>query len=71
MCDRCFPDWEEMCKTLDLNSHLPKPPPVEEKEGKEKEGKDAAEEKKEEKEGDKEIEKKELDKDLEKDKVGT
>lgn len=69
MKDRCFPDWEEMCKNLDLNSHLPKPPPVEEKESKEKEGKDTAEEKKEEKEGDKEIEKKELDKDVEKDKA--
>ncbi|XP_022171231.1 failed axon connections [Myzus persicae] len=29
--ERCFPDWEDMCKNLDLNSHLPKPPPVEEK----------------------------------------
>ncbi|VVC30135.1 Thioredoxin-like fold,Glutathione S-transferase, C-terminal-like,Failed axon connections,Metaxin [Cinara cedri] len=29
--ERCFPEWEDMCKNLDLNSHLPKPPPVEEK----------------------------------------
>lgn len=29
--ERCFPDWEDMCKNLDLNSHLPKPPPAEEK----------------------------------------
>lgn len=29
--ERCFPDWDDMCKNLDLNSHLPKPPPVEEK----------------------------------------
>lgn len=28
--DRAFPDWEEMCANLDLNSHLPKPPPKEE-----------------------------------------
>jgi hypothetical protein len=28
--ERCFPDWEEMCTNLDLNSHLPKPPPKEE-----------------------------------------
>ncbi|XP_050546728.1 failed axon connections [Daktulosphaira vitifoliae] len=29
--ERCFPDWDDMCKNLDLNSHLPKPPPAEEK----------------------------------------
>jgi len=29
--ERCFPDWDDMCKNLDLNSHLPKPPPVEDK----------------------------------------
>lgn len=28
--ERAFPDWEEMCSNLDLNSHLPKPPPKEE-----------------------------------------
>merc|ERR1712106_62925 len=28
--DRAFPDWSEMCENLDLNSHLPKPPPKEE-----------------------------------------
>ncbi|KDR18481.1 hypothetical protein L798_07670, partial [Zootermopsis nevadensis] len=50
MKERCFPDWEDICKTLDLNSHLPKPP-SEEKENKE----DKKE--KDEKEGDKEIEK--------------
>lgn len=56
--DRCYPDWEDICTTLDLNSHLPKPEP---EEGKEKEeGKD-------EKEGDKEKEPE--DKDLEKEKV--
>jgi len=30
MRERCFPDWDEMCASLDLNSHLPKPPPKEE-----------------------------------------
>lgn len=60
MKERCFPDWEDMCKNLDMNSHLPKPPP-EEKEKEKKEGK----EEKGEKEGDKENEK---DKDIEKDK---
>ncbi|XP_068211742.1 failed axon connections isoform X3 [Palaemon carinicauda] len=28
--ERAFPDWDEMCSNLDLNSHLPKPPPKEE-----------------------------------------
>jgi hypothetical protein len=30
MKERCFPDWDDMCTNLDLNSHLPKPPPKEE-----------------------------------------
>uniref|UniRef100_A0A069DSK3 Putative failed axon connections fax protein/glutathione s-transferase-like protein n=1 Tax=Panstrongylus megistus TaxID=65343 RepID=A0A069DSK3_9HEMI len=65
MKERCFPDWEDICTTLDLNSHLPKPPPEE----KETKGKD--EEKKVEKEGDndndeKEKSEKELEKDSEK-----
>ncbi|KAK8403357.1 hypothetical protein O3P69_000460 [Scylla paramamosain] len=50
-----FPDWEEMCTTLDLNSHLPKPPPTEEKAEEpatEKEEKTKEEEKKDEKEKD-------------------
>lgn len=59
MKDRCFSDWEEICTTLDLNSHLPKPAP---EETKEKEGG------KDEKEGDKEKEPE--DKDIEKEKVG-
>ncbi|XP_059472139.1 failed axon connections [Neocloeon triangulifer] len=46
--ERCFPDWDEMCANLDLNSHLPKPPKVEEKPKQE----EAVEEKKEEKEKD-------------------
>ena len=50
---RCFPDWEDICTTLDLNSHLPKPPPEE----KETKGKD--EEKKAEKEGDNDNDEKE------------
>nr|CAD7398240.1 unnamed protein product [Timema cristinae] len=61
MKERCFPDWEDICKTLDLNSHLPKPPPEE----KETRGKE--EEKKQEKEGDKDIDK-EIEKDIEKEK---
>ncbi|KAJ4448931.1 hypothetical protein ANN_00323, partial [Periplaneta americana] len=59
MKERCFPDWDDICKTLDLNSHLPKPPP-EEKENKEEKKKE-----KDEKEGDKEIEK-EMEKEIEK-----
>uniref|UniRef100_A0A1B6MCY9 Failed axon connections n=1 Tax=Graphocephala atropunctata TaxID=36148 RepID=A0A1B6MCY9_9HEMI len=68
MKEKCFPDWEDICTTLDLNSHLPKPPPEEKEKDK---GKD--EEKKAEKEGDekdKENEKseKEIEKENEKDK---
>jgi len=59
MKEMCFPDWEDICKTLDLNAHLPKPPP-EEKENKEEKKKE-----KEEKEGDKETEK-EIEKEIEK-----
>lgn len=53
--ERAFPDWDEMCTTLDLNSHLPKPPPeekVEEQAGEKKEEKTKEEEKKDEKEKD-------------------
>lgn len=63
MKERCFPDWDEICTTLDLNSHLPKPPPEE----KETKGKD--EEKKAEKEGDncdKDNEKEKSEKEIEK-----
>lgn len=62
MKERCFPDWEDICTTLDLNAHLPKPPA---EEVKEKEGT------KDEKEGDKEKEPadKDQDKDIEKEKV--
>lgn len=55
--ERCFPDWEDMCKNLDLNSHLPKPPPAEEK-PKEDGDKKAAENKTTEKEAAKEPEEK-------------
>lgn len=54
MKERCFADWDDICSTLDLNSHLPKPV---------KEDKEAA---KDEKEGDKEKEPEE--KDIEKEK---
>lgn len=40
MKERCFPDWDDICATLDLNSHLPKPV-KDVKEG--KEGTDPAE----------------------------
>jgi len=68
MKEKCFPDWEDICTTLDLNSHLPKPPPEEKEKEKSKD-----EEKKAEKEGDekdKETEKseKEIEKENEKDK---
>uniref|UniRef100_A0A146M3F8 Uncharacterized protein C6orf168 n=1 Tax=Lygus hesperus TaxID=30085 RepID=A0A146M3F8_LYGHE len=53
MKERCFPDWDDICTNLDLNSHLPKPP-AEEKENKSKD-----EEKKAEKEGDTESDEKE------------
>lgn len=59
MKERCFSDWDDICTTLDLNSHLPKPAPEESKDNKE-DGKD-------EKEGDKEKEPEE--KDIEKEKV--
>ncbi|KAF7990409.1 hypothetical protein HCN44_000214 [Aphidius gifuensis] len=78
MKERCFPDWEEMCNTLDMNTHLPKPPKEEEKESKEdkketkeskegKEGKEGDKEKAdgEEKEGEKD---KEVDENKEKEK---
>ncbi|KAF2358117.1 Metaxin glutathione S-transferase domain [Trinorchestia longiramus] len=55
--ERAFPDWDEMCSTLDLNSHLPKPPPEEEK----KEEKEEAKEKKEEAKEEKKEEEKETD----------
>lgn len=44
---RCFADWDDICKTLDMNAHIPKPV-AEEKEAKTKD-----EEKIAEKEGDK------------------
>ncbi|CAH1109997.1 unnamed protein product [Psylliodes chrysocephalus] len=53
MKERCFSDWDDICTTLDLNSHLPKP--------KAEESKDKKEEAKDEKEGDKEKEPEEKD----------
>ncbi|XP_011303833.1 failed axon connections [Fopius arisanus] len=66
MKERCLPDWDEICNTLDLNTHLPKPPKEEEKDskGEKKETKES----KEGKEGDKEkadVEEKEGEKDKE------
>lgn len=37
-CRRCFSDWDDICKTLDMNAHLPKPV-AEKKEDKEEEKK--------------------------------
>ncbi|XP_065342812.1 failed axon connections [Cloeon dipterum] len=66
--ERCFSDWDDMCTNLDLNSHLPKPPPKEEEKPKEEETK--KEETKDEKEKDnKEKEEKEEKKEEEKDKA--
>uniref|UniRef100_A0A6V7LH56 Metaxin glutathione S-transferase domain-containing protein n=1 Tax=Bracon brevicornis TaxID=1563983 RepID=A0A6V7LH56_9HYME len=65
MKERCFPDWEKICDTLDMNTHLPKPQKEEEKESK---GEKEAKESKEGKEGDKEkadAEEKEGEKDKE------
>lgn len=45
--DKYYPDWKEMCESLDLNSHLPKPPPKEKEEKKEKEDKKEKEKEKE------------------------
>lgn len=50
--DRAFPDWEEMCANLDLNSHLPKPPKEEEKKEETEEKEEKEEDKKDEKEKD-------------------
>lgn len=59
MKERCFPDWDDICTNLDLNSHLPKPQPVSD----DKEQKEQCKDEKEEKEpADKE-------KDLEKEKT--
>nr|CAH7729674.1 unnamed protein product [Callosobruchus chinensis] len=57
MKERCFSDWEEICTTLDLNSHLPKPVEETKEEGKGKEEKETEKEKEPE------------DKDIEKEKV--
>jgi len=59
--ERAFPDWDEMCTSLDLNSHLPKPPPEEEKKEEEEKKDEKTEEKKEEakKEEEKETDEKE------------
>lgn len=62
--ERCFPDWDEICSSLDMNTHLPKP---EKQEEKEKEEAKESKESKEEKDCDKEKADKE-EKDVEKDK---
>merc|ERR1711874_510105 len=57
--DRAFPDWNEMCENLDLNSHLPKPPKEEAKEEEKKEETKEEEKKEETKEEEKKDEKEE------------
>lgn len=43
--ERCYPDWDEMTKTLGMNTHIPVPPPEEKKDDeKEKESKDTEKE---------------------------
>jgi len=64
--DRAFPDWDEMCSNLDLNSHLPKPPPEEEKKEEVEEKKEEVVEKKDEKEEEKKDEKEKDDSEKEK-----
>lgn len=61
MKERCFPDWDDICTTLDLNSHLPKPAP--------EDAKDNKEAVKDEKEGAGDQEKEPDEKDIEKEKV--
>ncbi|XKL63531.1 hypothetical protein PGB90_005895 [Kerria lacca] len=61
MKERCFPDWDDICKTLDMNAHIQKPA------SEEKEVKSKDEEKKAEKEGDKIVDDKiEKEKDVDK-----
>ncbi|XP_026465895.1 failed axon connections-like isoform X2 [Ctenocephalides felis] len=62
MKERCFADWEDICATLDLNSHLPKPQPEPTKEGKEtKEGEEKVAEQEGEDKLEKDIEKEKSD----------
>lgn len=66
MKERCFPDWDEICSTLDMNTHLPKPEKTEEEKEEVKETKESG---KEEKEGDKEkADKEEKDKEADENK---
>jgi len=70
--DRAFPDWSEMCENLDLNSHLPKPPPKEEEkkeETKEEEKKEETKEEEKKEEAKEEEKKDEKEEDSEKEKA--
>ncbi|XP_019864850.1 failed axon connections isoform X2 [Aethina tumida] len=67
MKERSFSDWDDICTTLDLNSHLPKPAPEESKDNKEA-AKDEKESDKEKEPEDKDIEKEKAD-EKEKDKL--
>ncbi|XP_044731775.1 failed axon connections isoform X2 [Chrysoperla carnea] len=64
MKERCFPDWDDMCNTLELNSHLPKPAPEEKDKDKE-----AAQDEKEGGDKEKEPSDKDIEKDIEKEKA--
>jgi len=69
--DRAFPDWDEMCENLDLNSHLPKPPKEEEKkeETKDEEKKEETKEEEKKEESKEEEKKDEKEEDSEKEKA--
>lgn len=68
MKEKCFQDWEDICTTLDLNSHLPKPPPEEKEKDKSKDEEKKAEKEGDEKDKDNEKSEKEIEKENEKDK---
>lgn len=62
--DKYFPDWQEMCQTLDLNTHLPKPVKEEVKEEKSDKIADEPEKKEEDKEKVEDEKEKEVDEKL-------
>lgn len=57
---RFFPDWQEMCTTLDMNTHIPKPVTEEPQKEEEEKEKEKEKEKEETKEGKEEKEEKEV-----------
>merc|ERR1712136_73281 len=57
MKEKYYPDWDEMCRTLDMNTHIPKPV-VEEKEPEKEEKKEEEKKEEDEEEKEKEVEEK-------------